>query len=148
MMIAKHALAIVFVLVCLMGTTALSQAGIPPDSPRRLTFDDLKRNDGIEGLFRIEDAYVLEIHKCPPCPPGAQCKPCLGDYFVITDNLDEKDPPLIKRLRVFISKPEKLELFELRLKKKCGAFTAKVRGEVPRGKPIEDLDFIDLLYAR
>jgi hypothetical protein len=52
MMIAKHALAIVFVLVCLMGTTAFSQAGIQPDSPRLLTFDDLKRNDGIEGTIQ------------------------------------------------------------------------------------------------
>jgi hypothetical protein len=144
MMTTKRVLAILFTLVCLMGKSALSQAGIPPDSPRRLTFDDLKRNDGIEGPFRIEGAYVVEIHKCPPCPPGAQCKPCLGDYIVIADNLDEKDPLLIKRLRVFTSKPERLEWFELQ--KKC-SFIARVRGKVPSGKPIEDLDLIDRLYA-
>jgi len=74
----------IFMLVCLLGTSALSQNGIPPQEPRRLTFDDLKRNDSVEGSFRMEGAYVLEIHKCPPCPPGAQCKPCLGDYIVIT----------------------------------------------------------------
>ncbi len=144
MMITKSVLAITFALVCLMGTSAFAQAGIPPDSPRLLTFDDLKRNDGVEGTFRMEGAYVLEIHKCPPCPPGAQCKPCLGDYVVITDNLDEKDPALIKRLRVFTSRPERLEWFEL--KKNC-SFIARVRGKVPRGKPIEDLDLIDRLHA-
>lgn len=143
-MITKSGLAIIFTLVCLMGASAFAQAGIPPGSPRLVTFDDLKRNDGVAGSFRIENAYVVEIHKCPPCPPGARCKPCLGDYIVITDNLDEKDPALIKRLRVFTSKPERLEWFEL--KKKC-SFIAKVRGKVPSGKPIEDLDLIDRLIA-
>src|SRR5216684_3460234 len=123
MMIAKRALTIIFTLFCLLGTNALSQAGIPSDSPRRLTFDDLKRNDGVEGTFRMEGAYVLEVHKCPPCPPGAQCKPCLGDYIVVADKLDEKDPLLIKRLRVFTAKPEK---FELKWKY---SFVAKVRGK-------------------
>jgi hypothetical protein len=82
---------------------------------------------------------VIEIHKCPPCPAGAQCKPCLGDYIVVTDNVDEKDPLLIKRVRVFTTKPEKFEL------KQKFSFVAKVRGKAPSGKPIEDLDLIDLL---
>src|SRR5258708_35097101 len=50
-------IATIFTLVCLLGTSALSQNGIPPDSPH-------------------------EIHKCATCPPGAQCKACLGDYIV------------------------------------------------------------------
>src|SRR5258707_5421402 len=137
-------IATIFTLVCLLGTSALSQNGIPPDSPHRLTFDDLKRNDDVAGSFRIEDAYVIEIHKCPTCPPGAQCKPCLGDYIVITDNIDENDPLLIKRLRVFIKKPEQFNFFEL--KKRC-SFIAKVRGQVASGKPIENLDLIDVLRA-
>ncbi len=137
--LARNALAIIFTLVCLMGTGALSQNKIPPQEAPLLTFDDLKRNDGIEGTFRIEGAYVLEIHKCPPCPPRAQCKPCLGDYVVVTDNLDEKDPLLIKRLRIFTGK---LERFELKMK---FSFTARVRGRVPKGKPIEELDLIDIL---
>ena len=151
-MIAKRAPIIIFTLVCLLGTSALSQNGIPAQKPRRLTlndlprlltFNDLKRNDGVEGPFRIEDAFVIEIHKCPPCPPGAQCKPCLGDYVVVTDNLDEKDPLLIKRVKVFTGRPERLEWFKL--KKKC-SFVARVRGKVPSGKPIEDLELIDRLY--
>jgi hypothetical protein len=139
MMIAERALAIIFTLVCLLGTVALCQNKIPPQEPPLLTFDDLKRNDGIEGPFRIEGAYVIEIHKCPPCPAGAQCKPCLGDYIVVTDNVDEKDPLLIKRVRVFTTKPEKFEL------KQKFSFVTKVRGKAPSGKPIEDLDLIDLL---
>jgi len=111
MMIAKRVLTIIFTLVCLPTTGALCQNKIPPQKPPLLTFDDLKRNDGVEGSFRIENAYVIEIHKCPPCPPAAQCKPCLGDYLVVTDNIDEKDPLLIKRLKVFTGTPERLEWF-------------------------------------
>jgi hypothetical protein len=142
MMIAKSALTIIFMLVCLMGTGALGQNKIPLLEPPLLTFDDLKRNDGIEAPFRIEGAYVIEIHKCPPCPPGAQCKPCLGDYIVVTDNLDEKDPLLINRLRVFT---DKLDRFELKQK---FSFVAKVRGKVPSGKPIENLNLIELELPR
>jgi hypothetical protein len=142
MTIAKSALTIIFTLICLMGTGALSRNKIPPQGPPLLTFDDLKRNDGVEGPFRIEGAYVVEIHKCPPCPPGAQCKPCLGDYIVVTDNVDEKDPLLIKRLKVFTHKPEQFEL------KQKFSFVAKVRGKVPSGKPIENLDLIDFELPR
>lgn len=138
-MIAKSALTIIFTLVCMTGTGVLCQNRIPLQEPPLLTFDDLKRNDGIEGSFRIVDAYVIEIYKCPPCPPGAQCKPCLGDYVVITDNLAEKDPLLIKRVRVFTDKPGRFEL------KQKFSFTAKVRGRVPSGKPVENLNLIDLL---
>jgi hypothetical protein len=138
MMIPKRALIIILTL-CMTGTVALSQSKLRVQESRLLTFDDLKRNDGIEGSFEIEDAYVIEIHKCPPCPPGAQCKPCLGDCIVIANNLDEKDPLLIKRLRVYTDQPERFEL------KQKFSFVAKVRGKVPSGKPIENLDLIDLL---
>src|SRR5438093_85205 len=74
-----------------------------------LTFEDLKKNDGIEGQFRIE-GYVLDIYKCPPCPPGVMCKPCIPDNLVITDAADPKDLSKINRLRIFTDKPEQFEL--------------------------------------
>jgi hypothetical protein len=46
---------------------------------------------------------------------------------------------LIKRLRVYTDQPERFEL------KQKFSFVAKVRGKVPSGKPIENLDLIDLL---
>jgi hypothetical protein len=136
MMIAKSALTIIFALICMTGTGPLSQIKIPPQEPPLLTFDDLKRNDGIAGPFRIEGAYVIEIHKCPPCPPGAQCKPCLGDYMVVTDNMDEKDPLLMKRLRVYTDQPEQ---FDLKTKYR---FLVRVRGKLREGHAIESVDLI------
>ena len=29
--------------------------------------------------------YVVDIYACPPCPTGAQCKPCQGDQVTIAD---------------------------------------------------------------
>lgn len=29
--------------------------------------------------------YVNYIYRCPPCPPGAHCKPCMGDNLVLSD---------------------------------------------------------------
>jgi hypothetical protein len=108
------------------------------DSTRKaplLTFEDLQKNDGVEGSFRIE-GFIINIYKCPPCPAPMQCKPCLGDHVVVTDNVDEKDPALIKRLRIFTDKPEKFEM------KKKYSFVVKVKGQIPKGRAIENVDLI------
>jgi len=66
------------------------------------------------------------------------CKPCIGDHIVVTDSLDEKDPALVMRLWIFTDKPAK---FALREKY---SFLVKVRGTIPKGHPIKDLDLIAL----
>lgn len=35
--------------------------------------------------------YATDIYVCPPCPPGAQCKPCIENHFMVT-NKKTKDP--------------------------------------------------------
>ncbi|HMG76852.1 MAG TPA: hypothetical protein VK582_25495 [Pyrinomonadaceae bacterium] len=103
--------------------------------PPRLTFSELKRNDSIKGEF-IVVALVIQTYKCPPCPPKAMCKPCLGDHIVVTDNVDEKDPSRIQRLRISTDKPEQFEL------KKKYSFTVRVRGKTAPGHPLEEVDLI------
>jgi hypothetical protein len=95
----------------------------------------LQRNDVGERPFRIV-GYVINTYKCPPCPPGAMCKPCIPDNIVVTDNLDEQDASKIKRLRISTEKPEQFEL------KKKYIFTVRVRGKVPSGRAIQDVDLI------
>jgi hypothetical protein len=129
----KITLAILLTLFCLV--SAVSQDQQPPEIPPLLTFADLQKNDPIEGPFRIA-GYVIDAYKCPPCPAGAMCKPCLGDHIVVTDNIDEKDPALIKRLRIFTDQPEQCEL------KKQYLFTVKVRGKILKGQPIHDVDLL------
>lgn len=135
----KITLPILLTLVCLMPTLSFSQDQQPLESPPLLTFNDLQKNDSIAGPFRIV-GYVIDVYRCPPCPERMQCKPCLGDHVIVTDNIDEKDPALIKRLRIFTDKPEQFEL------KKKYLFTAKVRGKMLKGQPIYDVDVVS--FAR
>lgn len=48
-------------------------------------------------------AKVKSVYKCPPCPEGAQCKPCIGDHVEVTDGNKEHD------IRVFT---DQLSLFK------------------------------------
>ena len=131
----KQALTTVLLLVGLL-SSGFSQEKSPQE-PRLLTFAYLQKGPVIEGPFRIR-GYVIENYECPPCPPGAQCKPCLGNYIVITDNLNEKDPKFIRRLRIFTG-----ETKPLFTSKENYLFTVKVRGKTQEGHAIEDADLID-----
>jgi hypothetical protein len=48
-------------------------------------------------------AFVTSIYKCPPCPPGAICKPCIGDHVTISDVPNTTD----KSIRVLTKDFEK-----------------------------------------
>jgi len=130
----KQALLILLVLATLFAPATFSLGQEPARLPL-LTFDDLKKNDGIEGPFRIE-GYVLDIYKCPPCPPGATCKPCIPDNVVITDTADPKDLSKINRLRIFTDKPAQFE------QKKKYAFTVKLKQPLPAGQAITAVDLV------
>ena len=108
-----------------------------------ITFAQLSRSDLAAGPFRIE-GQVTDVHKCPPCPEGAQCKPCLGDYLVITDNPGEKDPALKRRLRIFASRPE---LDKLEIAKRY-SFLVKVRGRINDRQPVEEIDLISFMALK
>jgi hypothetical protein len=104
-------------------------------SPPHLTFSDLKKNDSIKGAFVVV-GFVIQTYKCPPCPPQAMCKPCLGDHILVTDHPDEKDPARIQRLRIFADKPEQFKL------KNKYSFTVRPRGRTAPGRPLEEVDLI------
>ena len=103
----RKTLTILFTVVCLMPAFSFAQDKTATPELPRLTFSDLKRNDSIEGAFIIV-GFVIHTYKCPPCPPRAMCKPCIGDHIVVTDNIDEKDLSKIRRLRISTDKPEHL----------------------------------------
>ena len=131
----KRTSTVILTSLCVMWTFAFSQDQDSIRKPPLLTFEDLQKNDGVEGPFRIE-GFVIDIYKCPPCPPQAMCKPCIPDNIDVTDNIGEKDPSRIKRLRISTDKPEQFEL------KKKYIFTVKVKGKVPPGTAIQDVDLI------
>ena len=131
----KRTLLILFALTGLLVAFSFSQDQDSTKKPPLLTFEDLKKNDGIEGPFRIE-GYVIDIYKCPPCPPRAICKPCIPDNLVITDATDPKDLSKINRLRIFTDKPEQFEL------KKKYSFTVNLKNKVPAAHAITDVHLV------
>jgi len=100
-----------------------------------LTFADLQKNEAIAGQFTIV-GYVIDAYHCPPCPKGAMCKPCIGDYIVVTETLSEFAPALVMHLRIFTDKTDKF------VSREKYSFLVKVRGKIPPGQPIKDLDLI------
>jgi len=138
----KTTLIKLFITTSLLWALPLSQAqahSLSQDQgqtpPPRLTFSDLKKNDSIKGPF-IVVGFVVQTYKCPPCPPQAMCKPCLGDHIEVTDHPDEKDPARIQRLRIFTDKPEQFKV------KDTYSFTVRPRGETAPGHPLEEVDLI------
>jgi hypothetical protein len=128
-------------LACLAATLTFAQDKNPVPKPPLITFAGLQKSDLDKGPFRIE-GFVMQVYKCRPCPEGAVCKPCLGDHIVITDNLREKDPALIKRLRIFNKKPD-----DFAVGKKF-SFLVKVRGKILAGRAVEDADLISSVPLR
>ena len=131
----RKALTILFTVVCLVPALSFSQDSTSAPEPPLLTFSDLQRNDSLEGPFRIE-GFVIDIYKCPPCPPQAMCKPCLPDNIVVTNNVDEQDLSRVKRLRISTEKPEQFEL------KKKYSFTVRARGKTTPDHPLEEVALI------
>lgn len=59
-------------------------------------------NENKEDTLELK-VKVKFIYECPPCPEGAQCKPCIGDHVQVTDGNKEND------IRVFTNQ---LSLFK------------------------------------
>lgn len=49
------------------------------------------------------NGFVLDVYQCPPCPPGAICKPCMENHISVTENKpgDITKISLEKRVRIF-----------------------------------------------
>lgn len=131
----KRTSTVILTIVCMMWTFSFSQDQDSTRNAPLLTFEHLRKNDGVEGPFPIK-GFVITIYKCPPCPPLAMCKPCIGDHIEVTNSPDEKNPALVRRLRIFTDQPGKFEL------KKKYSFVVKIKGQTPKGRAIENVDLI------
>jgi hypothetical protein len=58
-----------------------------------LKIQEIKAQKPAPGIYETE-GFVAKIYTCPPCPPNAQCKPCMRDNIVISEenkSLDSYD---------------------------------------------------------
>jgi len=118
-MISKTSVIVLATLFCSYST--FSQ-GVKTKKYPRIDFTKVGDSEFDTLLF---SGRVKLIYKCPPCPEGAQCKPCLGDHVEVTNNNPDDS------FRVFT---HQLSLFEI---DKTYDFLIRFRGALHRKDNIE-----------
>ncbi len=100
----------------LLSFLCIAHSAMPQKEYPLISIDEIKtcKSD----TFRIK-AKVIDRYRCPPCPPGAICKPCIGNHLTVSDGTG---PPK-QQLIVFTKSPnefekDKMYLFVLRLSNK------------------------------
>lgn len=88
--------------VCLVITCGISAQSEVKNYPLLNSLNQINKNT--PDTCRIT-AFVNSIYTCPPCPKGAECKPCIGDHIMIADSLNSK-----KLFRVFADEPDKFSI--------------------------------------
>ena len=99
---------------------------------------EIKLNKFNSGTYNTE-GYVVKIYTCPPCPKGAQCKPCMRDNIVISENnkLLEVYSLSDEEMVLFADNPKQFELGE---KYK---FSIKILDYKSTGEPLNDVEIIE-----
>ncbi|MEZ5345882.1 MAG: hypothetical protein R2681_10050 [Pyrinomonadaceae bacterium] len=64
--------------------TGRIDAADEPPGAEPITIADLNRRKPEKGTFRTK-GYVAKVFVCPACPPNAQCKPCMKNNIVISE---------------------------------------------------------------
>jgi len=98
---------------------------------------EIKQNKFTSGTYNIE-GYVVKIYTCPPCPKGAQCKPCMRDNIVISENnqLLETYSLSEKEMILFANNPKQFKLG------KKYQFSIKILDHKSTGEPINDVEIV------
>ena len=71
--------------------------------------------------------YVVDTYACPPCPAGAQCKPCQGDHVTIADAPGAED----RQGLVILMPAAALAQFRIGQRYRIEAELRAVRGTTP-----------------
>jgi hypothetical protein len=110
------------VLAGCLGT--LTCGGLRSYSGKVYGVTELNRARHVEGEHVVE-GYIIQVHRCPPCPQGAQCALCPREHIVVAERpgevegwarerpdwlvLEPPEQPLVEqrryRLRVLLTDP-------------------------------------------
>ena len=66
---------------------SISEARAAQADEKVLTVAEFAAQHPTQGLYALTAFVVADVYLCPPCPKGAQCKPCIGDNIQISDTL-------------------------------------------------------------
>lgn len=76
---------VLFALVLMMTFSAPAAASEPVPGRPVYSISELNGMNPRFGTYEVL-GYVVKIYECPPCPEGAQCKPCMADHIVVAEH--------------------------------------------------------------
>ncbi|WNG47795.1 hypothetical protein F0U60_29440 [Archangium minus] len=65
-------------------TPAAASRATPDATAPVLTVARFRQLQPASGTHTLE-GYIRRLAPCPPCPAGAECKPCMGDHLILSD---------------------------------------------------------------
>lgn len=103
---------------------------------------EIKQNKFNSGAYNTE-GYVVKTYTCPPCPKGAQCKPCMRDNIVISENNQILETYTLSNneMILFANNPKQFELG------KKYQFSIKILDYKSTGESINDVEIIGYTLA-
>lgn len=146
----KYILIIVFILVIIAGGVYYfwnkqqhgENTGVNITYPQTSNYTfysihEIKQNKFSSGTYNTE-GNVVKIYTCPPCPTGAQCKPCMRDNIVISENNQILETYSLsdKEIILFADNPKQFELG------KKYQFSIKILDYKSTGEPVNDAEII------
>lgn len=106
-------------------------------SYRVIPIAELKDKKIHSGEYNIE-GFVVKIYTCPPCPPGANCKPCMKDNIVVSTNNRKLETYSLSHQEVILFGKD-VQQFKMGEKYR---FSIKVTNEKTTGETINDLELL------
>ena len=137
-MIIRYYLSIIILILTLLGVYSYLSYQPQQNSAADDNFysiSELKQNNFNTGEFTTE-GYVVKIYTCPICPAGYQCKPCMRNNLIISENNQFLANYALtnKELIVFT---DNIQPFELGQRYK---FTVKILDSKSTTEPINDIE--------
>ena len=104
---------------------------------------DFKKNNFTPGIYKTE-GYIVKKYTCPICPQGAQCKPCMKNNIIISEENKTSETYSLtdKDLIIFTNNPNQFTL------NKKYTFTIKVLDYKSTGDSINDVELVSFEQSR
>ena len=113
-------------------------AGFTQEKKNFYQIHEINENKLASGIYSIT-GFVAKIYTCPPCPRGVQCKVCMNDNIVISEEKKITDMYYLtnKELIVFVKDPKQFKLG------KKYRFLVKISDRHSTSQPINDIDLLE-----
>lgn len=140
----KYYIFIILILVVVIGSYFYFQNTKNPSTssntnsnPYFYLISQIKEQKSIAGIFDTQ-GYVVKKYTCPPCLSGQECKPCMKNNIVISEN----NQPLAsyaltnKEIIIFVDNPEQFVIGQKY------NFSIKFLDSKSTGEEINDLELV------